>query len=172
MTHQIVSNTGDVLDSVGLRQALGRFATGVAVVATCTPEAELVGLTANSFAAVSLDPPLVLWSLNRKASSFSGFARSGFFTVSILGVEQEALARHFATRRDDKFASVAFTRGHGGCPLLADSLATFECRAVSTLDGGDHLVFLGRVLHATYREGAPLIFSAGQFLNRADFSAT
>jgi hypothetical protein len=76
MTHQIVSNAGDALDSVGLRRALGRFATGVVVVATCTPEAELVGLTANSFAAVSLDPPLVLWSLNRKASSFSGFSRS------------------------------------------------------------------------------------------------
>jgi flavin reductase (DIM6/NTAB) family NADH-FMN oxidoreductase RutF len=169
MTHQIVSNEGDVLDSVGLRRALGRFATGVVVVATCTPEAELVGLTANSFAAVSLDPPLVLWSLNRKASSFSGFSRSAYFTVSILGAEQEALARHFAARRDDKFASVAFTRGHGGCPLIADSLATFECRAESSMDGGDHVVFLGRVLHATYREGVPLIFSAGQFLNRADF---
>jgi flavin reductase (DIM6/NTAB) family NADH-FMN oxidoreductase RutF len=172
MTHQVVSRAGDVLDSLGLRHALGRFATGVVVVATCTPEAELVGLTANSFAAVSLDPPLVLWSLNRKASSFSGFTRSGFFTVSILGAEQEALARHFATRKDDKFASVAFTRGHGGCPLIANSLATFECRAEATMDGGDHLVFLGRVLHATYREGEPLIFSAGQFLNRADFAGS
>jgi flavin reductase (DIM6/NTAB) family NADH-FMN oxidoreductase RutF len=172
MTHRTVSRNGDVLDNAGLRQALGRFATGVVVVATCTPEADLVGLTANSFAAVSLDPPLVLWSLNRKASSFSGFMRAGFFTVSILGAEQEALARHFATRRDDKFASVAFTRGHGGCPLITNSLATFECRAESTMDGGDHVVFLGRVLHATYREGTPLIFSAGQFLNRTDFPTT
>ena len=172
MTHQIVSSDGDVLDSAGLRRALGRFATGVVVIATCTPEAELVGLTANSFAAVSLDPPLVLWSLNRKASSFSGFSRSAHFTVSILGAEQEALARHFAARRDDKFATVAFTRGHGGCPLIADSLATFECRAVSKMDGGDHVVFLGRVLNATYREGDPLIFSAGQFLNRADFAGS
>src|SRR5262245_51441063 len=138
MTHQIVAPAGDALDSAGLRQALGRFATGVVVVATCTPEADLVGLTANSFAAVSLDPPLVLWSLNRNASSFSGFTRAGYFTVSILGAEQEALARHFATRRDDKFASVAFTRGHGGCPLILNSLATFECRAQATMDGGDH----------------------------------
>ncbi len=155
MTHQVVSRAGDVLDSVGLRHALGRFATGVAVVATCTPEAELVGLTANSFAA-----------------SFSGFTRSGYFAVSILGAEQEALARHFATRKDDKFASVAFTRGHGGCPLIANSLATFECRAEASMDGGDHLMFLGRVLHATYREGEPLIFSAGQFLNRADYATS
>src|SRR5262245_24390881 len=172
MTHQIVSRAGDVLDSVGLRHALGRFATGVVVVATCTPEADLVGLTANSFAAVSLDPPLVLWSLNRKASSFSGFTRPGFFTVSILGAEQEALARHFATRRDGKFATVAFTPGHGGGQLIADTLATFECRAESTMDGGVHVVFLGRVLHATYREGAPLIFSAGQFMIRVDFPTT
>jgi flavin reductase (DIM6/NTAB) family NADH-FMN oxidoreductase RutF len=172
MTHQIVSRAGDVLDSVGLRRALGRFATGVVVVATCTPEDHLVGLTANSFAAVSLDPPLVLWSLNRKASSFSGFTRAGHFSVSILGAEQEALARHFATRKDDKFAAIAFTRGHGGCPLISNSLATFECQAEATMDGGDHVVFLGRVLHATYREGEPLIFSAGQFLNRADFAAS
>ena len=172
MTQQVVSRTGEVLDSVGLRQALGRFATGVVVVATCTPERDLVGLTANSFAAVSLEPPLVLWSLNRKASSFSGFTRSGHFSVSILGAEQEALARHFATRKDDKFATVDFKPGVGGCPLISDSLATFECRAEATMDGGDHVVFLGRVLHATYREGAPLIFSAGQFLNRAEFPST
>src|SRR5262245_47835496 len=116
MTQQIVSSDGDVLDSAGLRQALGRFATGVVVIATCTPEAELVGLTANSFAAVSLDPPLVLWSLNRKASSFSGFSRSAHFTVSILGAEQEALARHFAARRDDELVAAAFTSGPGGLP--------------------------------------------------------
>src|SRR5262245_66053071 len=100
MTHQIVSSDGDVLDSAGLRQALGRFATGVVVIATCTPEAELVGLTANSFAAVSLDPPLVLWRLNRKASSFSGFSRSAHFAVSLLGVCDAAPVRHFPARRD------------------------------------------------------------------------
>jgi flavin reductase (DIM6/NTAB) family NADH-FMN oxidoreductase RutF len=173
MTHETVSCEGDVLDSAGLRRALGRFATGVAVVATCAPpEGKLVGLTANSFAAVSLDPPLVLWSLSRNASSFASFTRAERFTVSILAAEQEALARHFATRSDDKFATVAYTLGRGGCPLIPGSLATFECVAESAVEGGDHVIFLGRVVEAKYREGEPLIFSGGQFLNRPAFPAS
>ena len=111
MTHQIVSCNGMCLDSAGLRQALGRFATGVAVVATCTPEADLSSASPPTpLPPFRSKPPLVPWSLQPQGVVLSGFARSGFFTVSILGAEQEALARHSATRRDDKFASVAFTR--------------------------------------------------------------
>jgi flavin reductase (DIM6/NTAB) family NADH-FMN oxidoreductase RutF len=167
MTLQVVCCEGETVDSLRLRQALGRFATGVAVVGTRTPEGKLEGLTANSFAAVSLDPPLVLWSLRRSAPSYDSFKRSGFFSVSILSANQHAVARHFATRNSDKFLSTAFSLGRGGCPLIDDCLATFECQAQSTADGGDHLIFIGRVLEAKYGEGEPLIFNAGQYCTRA-----
>ena len=167
MTLQSFSFQGEVegaaVDSLGFRQALSRFATGVAVVATRTPEGKLEGLTANSFAAVSLEPPLVLWSLRRSAPSLDGFVRSGVFTVNVLSAGQYELSRHFARPSVEKFAEVPYRSGHGGCPILSGALATFECRLQSTADGGDHLIFIGHVLKASYGDGEPLIFSGGRY---------
>ena len=146
-----------------LRQALGRFATGVTVITTRTLDGKYEGLTANSFSAVSLDPPLVLWSLRLASPSLPGFKESGHFVVNVLSTAQNEVSRHFATPRHDKFEDVDFSAGIAGCPMLDDSLAIFECRTETAIEGGDHMIFIGRVIQAHYREGEPLIFAAGKY---------
>jgi flavin reductase (DIM6/NTAB) family NADH-FMN oxidoreductase RutF len=150
-------------DPRALRQALGRFATGVTVITTRTPTGKLEGLTANSFSSVSLDPPLVLWSLRRQAPSLASFRDSGCFAVNVLGAEQVALSRHFATPLADKFAGQAMAEGHGGCPLLPGCLARFECATEQLVEAGDHIIFIGRIHRLTHREGVPLLFNAGHY---------
>jgi flavin reductase (DIM6/NTAB) family NADH-FMN oxidoreductase RutF len=152
-----------VEDAGQLRQALGRFATGVTVVTTRAPSGKLEGLTANSFTSVSLDPPLVLWSLQKSAPSLESFRASGFFAVNVLGVHQHNHCQHFARPAPDKFLDVPHEVGLGGCPLLNDSLARFECSTHSVVEGGDHLIFIGRVERAEHLDGDPLIFSGGSF---------
>ena len=163
MTMHSISFEQDVVDQRHLRHALGRFATGVTVITTRTQEGKLEGLTANSFSAVSLDPPLVLWSLRKNASSLPSFQDSGYFAVNVLMADQFELSRRFATSAHDKFAGIALMDGLGGCPLLRDTLASFECSTEHMVTGGDHIIFIGRVRRATYRDGEPLIFSAGQY---------
>jgi flavin reductase (DIM6/NTAB) family NADH-FMN oxidoreductase RutF len=167
MTVHGISFEQDAVDERHLRHALSRFATGVTVVTTRTTDGRLEALTANSFSALSLDPPLVLWSLGRNASSLPGFLGSGYFAVNILAAEQRELSHHFATRAENKFANLDHAVGLGGCPLLSDTLATFQCRTENTVVGGDHIIFIGRVHRATYRNGEPLIFSAGQYCTHA-----
>ena len=146
-----------------LRQALGRFATGVTVITTRTPDGKYEGLTANSFSAVSLDPPLVLWSLRLASPSLASFKAAGHFVVNVLSTAQSLTSRHFATPRHDKFDDIEFSAGIAGCPMLDESLAIFECRTETTVEGGDHMIFLGRVIQAHYRDGEPLIFAAGKY---------
>ena len=146
-----------------LRDALGRFATGVTVVTARSPGGRREGVTVNSFSAVSLDPPLVLWSLRRNAPSLPGFLASGHFAVNILAADQADAARHFAQPRNDKFEGIAHRPGLGGCVLIEGALATFECTADRNMDGGDHVIFLGRIERATYRDGSPLVFNAGRY---------
>jgi flavin reductase (DIM6/NTAB) family NADH-FMN oxidoreductase RutF len=146
-----------------LRQALGRFATGVTVVTTRTKAGKLEGMTANSFSSVSLDPPLVLWSLRRQAPSLLGFLDAGCFAVNILSAEQGATSRHFATPVADKFEGVEWEPGHGGCPVLPGSLASFECDTHQVVEAGDHVILIGRIRQVTYREGTPLLFHGGQY---------
>ncbi len=158
-----------------LRRALGRFATGVTVVTTCdTTQAggKVEGLTANSFSSVSLDPPLVLWSLSDRAASLPTFMRTSWFAVNVLGSHQHALSRHFATPVAEKFAAIPFTAGLGGCPVLADSLACFECSVFDRVPAGDHVIFLGRVERLTHRDGEPLLFSGGRYCVPTLFEAT
>lgn len=151
------------MDERHLRNALGRFVTGVTVITTRTAGGRLEGLTANSFSTVSLDPPLVLWSLRAASSSLASFEQSEHFAVNVLGAWQFALSEHFAKRSPDKFQSVVHAPGLGGCPLLFGALATFECTKETTVVGGDHVVFFGRIERAAYREGEPLVFSAGKY---------
>ena len=145
------------------RRALGRFATGVTVVTTRTPGGKLEGLTVNSFSSVSLDPPLVLWSLQRRAPSLPSFKEAGCFAVNVLATHQKKLCRHFSTPREDKFADVDHRLGQNGCPLVEGAIARFECRTENIIEAGDHLIFLGRVERAMHRDGQPLIFSTGAF---------
>ncbi|MEO1017973.1 MAG: flavin reductase family protein [Pseudomonadota bacterium] len=157
------NNAMPAFDQRLLRNALGRFATGITVITTRTLDGRLEGLTANSFASVSLEPPLVLWSLDRATSSLPDFQTSGFFAVSVLGQHQRAVAHNFAESTADKFATIAWSAGHGGCPLLDDRLASFECSTERQIEAGDHIIFLGRVLNFDERVGEPLVFSGGHY---------
>jgi flavin reductase (DIM6/NTAB) family NADH-FMN oxidoreductase RutF len=159
----LLTLNGGAMDERHLRNALGRFVTGVTVITTRTAAGKLAGLTANSFAAVSLDPPLVLWSLKTTSSSLASFESTDHFAVNVLGTWQFELSQHFARRSEDKFAAVEHALGLGGCPLLSGALATFECSKEARVVGGDHVVFFGRIERAAYREGEPLIFSAGKY---------
>jgi len=150
-------------DSRQLRNALGRFPTGVTVITT-SADGKREGLTANSFSALSLDPPLVLWSIVRKSGSLPGFMASGHFAINVLASNQAEISHRFATSSADKFAGLEDVReGLGGSPLLPGVLASFECETERTIEGGDHILFVGRVLRMTYSDGDPLIFSGGRY---------
>ena len=144
-----------------LRDALGRFATGVTVVTTMTPRGPL-GITANSFASVSLAPPLVLWSPARKSRRFPAFEAAPFFAIHVLSAGQQGLAERFALPGDG-FAGVTFERGFGGTPLLAGCVARFECRHSAGHPGGDHLIVVGEVLRVEQTDLPPLLYHRGQY---------
>ena len=150
-------------DARELRNALGRFPTGVTVITTRTPSGKLEGLTANSFSALSLDPPLVLWSISCKSASVQGFVESGHFAINVLAAGQADLSHRFATPKENKFEGLEVRSGFGGAPVLAGVLAVFECAIDKTVEGGDHLLFVGRVHKIAYGVGEPLIFNAGKY---------
>lgn len=158
-------------DSRQLRQALGRFVTGVTVVTTRTAQGHRSGLTANSFSALSLDPPLVLWSMVRQSGSLESFVAAGQFAINVLALDQSDVSHHFATAQGDRFSLHAFGEGLGGLPLLLGSLACFECQTENTIDGGDHVLFIGRVQRIRWRDGQPLAFSAGQYCSTSAIAA-
>ena len=145
------------------RAALGTFATGVTIVTTRNRAGEDIGLTANSFNSVSLDPPMVLWSLARKSLSLPAFLESGHFAVHVLAATQEDLSVTFATRGADKFAGLAVTRGAGGIPLLPGCSAVFQCRTAFNYEGGDHVIFVGEVQEFDHFDRAPLVFHSGRY---------
>lgn len=146
-----------------LRNALGRFPTGVTVITTRAPGGKREGLTANSFSALSLTPPLVLWSLVSKSASLPGFLASGHFAIHVLASGQADISHRFATPSADKFEGLAIEEGIGGSPLLPGVLATFECSTERSQEAGDHVLFIGRVHRISYQDGDPLIFNAGRY---------
>ena len=146
------------------RNALGCFATGVTVITAVGPRGELIGITINSFNSVSLDPPLVLFSLNRRAYSMRAFLSTQAFAVNILRAGQEDISKRFARTREDKWSGVAHELWDGGCPILTDALASFECETRHTYHGGDHVIFVGEVLRLRHDpEGQPLLFHGGKY---------
>jgi flavin reductase (DIM6/NTAB) family NADH-FMN oxidoreductase RutF len=146
------------------RNALGMFATGVTIVTARTSDGRVIGLTANSFNSVSLDPPLVLWSLSQAAASLPAFRAGSHYAINVLAAEQKPLAERFALKGTDRFAGVSFVEGTGGAPLLAGAAATFECFNRSRYEEGDHVIFVGEVERCSWRPGAmPLLFHGGQF---------
>lgn len=152
-----------VTDERDFRTALGRFATGITVVTTTGPDGAPVGLTANSFSAVSLDPPLVLWCLGKNAGSMPAFRDCGYFAINVLEAGQRGLSHQFATRAEDRFAGSGWQAGLGGAPVLPGCLARFECRMAEQYDGGDHTIFVGVVERYCHKDGAPLLFNAGKY---------
>lgn len=144
------------------RRTLGEFTTGVAVITTTVNDASY-GMTSNSFSSVSLDPPLVLWSIRRESQSFFAFSNCEHFAVNVLADDQIALSQHFAKSGANKFESVSYSKGRGDAPLLDEVAATFECRRTQVYEGGDHLILLGEVETFARYDHAPLIFSKGRY---------
>ncbi len=151
----------DPFDRRELRRALGQFATGVTVVTARAGDGHRIGVTANSFTSLSLDPPLVLWCLAKSAPSLPEFLESSHFAVNVLAADQHHLSRQFSTPAPDKFAGVPATEGPGGVPLLDGVIARFTCRHVRNHDGGDHVIFIGEVERFEEFEAEPLVFHSG-----------
>jgi flavin reductase (DIM6/NTAB) family NADH-FMN oxidoreductase RutF len=146
------------------RAALAMFATGVTIVTARSARGAPVGLTANSFNSVSIDPPLVLWSLSRQAGSMPAFARGSHYAINILAADQRALAERFASKDVQRFEGVSFRTGASGVPLLDGAAAVFECFNRSRYEEGDHVIFVGEV-EACVRGAVaqPLIFHGGRY---------
>jgi flavin reductase (DIM6/NTAB) family NADH-FMN oxidoreductase RutF len=152
-----------LIDPRDFRNALGTYATGVTVITAAGADGKPYGITCNSFASVSLNPPLVLWSLVLYSSSLGAFENASHFAVSVLGASQQELANRFAKSSDDKFAGVEWRPGLGNAPILADSVANFQCRVANRYYGGDHVIFLGAVEAYSYNRKEPLLFARGGY---------
>ncbi len=158
-----MSSSPGRVDGQHFRDALGAFTTGVTIVTTRDAAGTDIGLTANSFNSVSLDPPMVLWSLSKSSMSLGAFVESQHFAVHILAADQEPLSNLFAKRGADKFAGLCLSRGHGGIPLLDGCAARFECRTAFRYEGGDHEIFVGEVITFEHFPRPPLVFHAGSY---------
>jgi len=152
------------VDTLLLRRALGSFVTGVTVVTTRNANGEPVGLTVNSFNAVSLTPPMVLWSLSLRAASYDAFVQAPHFAVNVLAADQRSLSEIFARTGGDKFASVAWRNGPEDMPLLDNTTASFTCRNSNRYPGGDHLIFVGDVVSFQQHLRAPLAYANGRYI--------
>jgi 3-hydroxy-9,10-secoandrosta-1,3,5(10)-triene-9,17-dione monooxygenase reductase component len=151
------------IDPIQLRNAFGTFITGVTIVTCRDPQGKPVGMTANSFSSVSLDPPLCLWSIAKTATNFEAFHTGTHFAIHILHSGQEQLSRHFATKNIDKFLDVPFDIGAGNTPVLPDYSARFECEVEHRYAGGDHIILVGKILAFDNLDKEPLVFFKGQY---------
>ena len=150
-------------DAREFRNTLCTFTTGVTIITTRDGDGLPVGVTANSFNSVSLDPPMVLWSLARKARSVAAFENAEHFAVHILAANQESLSNRFARSGEDKFAGISTEAGIGDMPLLTGCASRLQCRTKFKYDGGDHLIFVGEVLHFDREDVVPLAFQSGKY---------
>ncbi|GAB3479150.1 flavin reductase family protein [Polaromonas eurypsychrophila] len=161
MQHADVDSEIDPLD---LRRAFGRFGTGVTVITTRTFDGTRLGVTANSFNTVSLEPPIVLWSLASKSPNLEHYKSAGRFVVNVLALDQIELSSRFSRPSADKFAGVAYSDGVAGLPVLEGCTASIECVVINNHVVGDHVLFLGRVEKYTYQDMAPLLFCNGKYI--------
>ena len=145
------------------RDALAQFATGVAIICAPGTHGRFVGFTANSFNSVSLDPPLVLWSLNRKATSLAAFEEAEHYAINVLAHDQIELARRFSRPHEDRFEGVDYRLGRAGAPLITGCVAWFECRHHARHRAGDHVLFIGAVETCGRAKGPGLVFHHGRF---------
>lgn len=158
-----MNNHSPPFDSGAFRRALGMFATGVTIVTARAGDGTPVGMTANSFNSVSLDPPMVLWSLAKSARSLPVFHAAEHWNVHILANGQNDLANRFARAGEDKFSGLALENALTDAPLLAECSARFQCRTVFRYEGGDHIIFVGEVIGFDRVETAPLLYVSGEY---------
>lgn len=150
-------------DSKQFRSALGTFTTGVTVITARSADGVPVGVTANSFSSVSLDPPLVLWSLAKTAHSLPVYQAAEYFAIHILAAGQQDLSNRFASRGEDKFANLAVENGLGNTPLLDGCCTRMQCKTVHRYEGGDHIIYVGEVVDLVINPVPPLVFQAGKY---------
>ena len=161
--------SGSVLTAKGLcckdfRETLGRFPTGVTIVTALSPDNTPIGVTISSFNSVSLDPPLILWSLSSNSPKLEAFRQANHYVINVLGANQRELSNRFASRTEDRFADVPVHVGLGGVPLIEGCCAWFECTQEAQYPGGDHLIFIGHVQRFAQEENSsPLVFFDGAY---------
>lgn len=165
MWEEVVDRARTRHDARDFRTALGCFPTGVCLITALAPDGARVGLTANSFSSVSLDPPMVLWSLSRSASSAPVFRDAEVFAINVLAAGDAELSSHFAKPGSDKFSKYPerFTAGLAGVPVLEGAVATLECHSRHRHYGGDHIIVIGVVERYAYRDVKPLVFHRGAY---------
>ena len=151
-------------DVRAFRQALGSFPTGVALITTSVSAEHHMGITVNSFTSVSLDPPLILWCLDKKSDRYHAFTRAKSYTVNILGTAHQDVSARLAKQGNHSLDGIALRATSLGPPSLADALAVFECEAEALHDAGDHAILIGRVVRfARQNAGEPLVFFRGKY---------
>lgn len=151
-------------NNIEFRNALGNFATGVTVItARDVGGTGNVGITANSFNSVSMDPPLVLWSIAKGARSLPAYETAGYFAINVLAADQVDISNRFATQQTDKFHSVDFQTGIEGLPILDGCAAVFQCETKMMYEGGDHIIFVGEVLDFENYDRPGLVFAKGKY---------
>lgn len=163
-TETLDAPTAPAIDPMELRRCLGSFVTGVTVITVLDENGAPVGMTANSFNSVSLDPPLIVWSLRTNARAFPVYANAKRFVVNILSEEQIDVSNRFAKSGPDRFDGVGISKGIDGIPLIDGCAAYLECRTEATYPGGDHLLFLGRVERIVNASLKPLAFGSGKYM--------
>jgi flavin reductase (DIM6/NTAB) family NADH-FMN oxidoreductase RutF len=152
------------LDGRELRDALGRFATGVCLITAVSDNQQAMGMTANSFSSVSLEPPLVLWALQNNSDVYDVFANPRHFAINILSSEQQAHSNQYAKKGQHDLDPAHFREGKYGAPVIRHALVSFECELYATHEGGDHLIIVGRVKALHQRPtGEPLLFYSGGY---------
>lgn len=154
-----------MIDPKELRNAFGKFMTGVTVVTTIDPSGAPIGFTANSFSSVSLDPPLLLVCPAKSLSSFDIFNNCSHFHVSVLADNQQTISNIFASSQEDRFSEVDWTPDHNGCPTIDNALASFSCSREQSIDAGDHIILLGKVVDYAMTDGQGLGYGEGGYFS-------
>ncbi|AQZ96221.1 p-hydroxyphenylacetate 3-hydroxylase reductase component [Halopseudomonas phragmitis] len=158
-----MNNSAPLMDPRQFRRALGNFACGVTIVTACGPNGRKVGVTANSFNSVSLEPPLILWSLDKRSSAWNTFKDASHFCVNILASDQIELSNHFARPQEDKFSGISHLEGLGKAPVFEGCSGNFQCANYQQIDGGDHWIMIGQVEHFEDFSMAPLVYHQGGY---------
>lgn len=158
-------DAGSGIDASLYRRACSKFATGITVITTIDEKRHPHGMTVNSFSSVSLDPPLILVSIDLKRAILGHFLTGAWFAVNILGEHQEDISSRFASTAANRFHGVDWEAGDSGVPLLSGAIAQLECAVAQTFEVGDHAVLIGEVRRASYREGKPLVYFNSSYQN-------